>query len=235
MALFNPKFGEMSGSIGGLTFARNRGGSYIRGGTSPIQPNTTAQIAQRNKFMNIAKMWSGVLIQSSREAWVEFARQHTYTNIFGEVKTLSGIAMFVKVNMDRATFNNTAFPLAPITLPPLSYLAPALDTVTIDSINRATNTVTFSMTPVEVPPPDDSNLLIQLAVNIPVGVGYTKNLYTIAGAWDSVDTEPPIVFQLPATYPQMLEGMQLFIKISRFSKSDSVYSLPLETSMIIPA
>lgn len=88
---------QFSGSVGGVTAARNAGGQYLRNRTVPVNPNTNRQQVVRQAFSAAAAEWKA-LTEAQREAWVSYADQTPVLNRLGETITLSGFGMFVRTN-----------------------------------------------------------------------------------------------------------------------------------------
>lgn len=88
-----------SGKLNGSVAARNRYGNYFRNKTTPINRDTTPQQRMRAIFGAISKRWSRIT-ESQREAWENLAKDHPYTDIFGDSMTLQASAMFQKVNLN---------------------------------------------------------------------------------------------------------------------------------------
>lgn len=94
------KFGgtvaQVSGSIGGVVFARNKGGAYARNKTSPVQPNSTRQVSARTVFQAAVRAWSTILTPGERNAWNAYASAVTYTDVFGETRYYSGQQRYIQ-------------------------------------------------------------------------------------------------------------------------------------------
>lgn len=105
---------DVRGSIAGNTFARNKGGSYVRQKSSPTQPRTVRQMEQRAILSNVSQAWRG-LSEELRNAWNVYAANNPVTNVFGDAILLSGHGAFVQINALRLTIG-----LAQITTPPLT-------------------------------------------------------------------------------------------------------------------
>src|SRR5206468_836067 len=86
-----------SGSQAGTTSSRNRYGQYRRSRATPVNVNSTAQQAARNRLSAESEAWRG-LTDIQREAWNSFADEHPQTDSLGQVVTLTGHQMFVGVN-----------------------------------------------------------------------------------------------------------------------------------------
>jgi phage-related tail protein len=95
------KFGaivtDASGKLGGHVFSKNRAGSYLRTKASPTNPRSTFQMWVRALFAQITSAWSG-LTQEQRNSFNSKVDDYQKTNVFGDLKSLSGKALFQKLN-----------------------------------------------------------------------------------------------------------------------------------------
>jgi len=99
------KFGggvvQMSGSIGGTTFARNRSGNYARARTKPVNQNTSAQQIARAAIGQLTAVWGQTLTALQRAAWNLYASNVVMQNKLGESTFLSGFNHFIRSNAAR--------------------------------------------------------------------------------------------------------------------------------------
>ena len=111
------KFGggvtQMSGSIGGTTFARNRGGNYARARTKPINPNTGAQQLVRSALAQLTTRWSQTLTGVQRTAWNLYAANVVMTNRLGESINLSGYNHYIRSNAFLQAYSKTIVDAGP--------------------------------------------------------------------------------------------------------------------------
>lgn len=105
---------QMSGSLAGNTFARNRSGNYVRARTKPVNPNTARQIAVRAAMAALTARWSQVLTANQRTAWNLYAASVTMTNRLGESINLSGFNHYIRSNSFRQIFNKTIIDAGPV-------------------------------------------------------------------------------------------------------------------------
>lgn len=92
---------SMSGSLRGITASRNKGGQYLRGRTTPINPNTTRQQAVRSNLSGLMARWNQELTESEREGWRTYADNVETTNTLGETIKLTGLNWFIAANVVR--------------------------------------------------------------------------------------------------------------------------------------
>lgn len=108
---------QLSGSVGGVTYARNKGGAYLRSRTSPTQPNSALQVGARTLFASAVNAWTNILTAYERTSWNAYAAAVPYTNIFGETRYYSGQQRYVQCYIARVNAGGlvTAASTAPTT------------------------------------------------------------------------------------------------------------------------
>jgi len=92
---------QMSGSLAGNTFARNRYGNYVRAKTKPVNPNTARQQAIRGAIATLTSRWSQTVSKVQRTAWNLYADSVNMKNKLGEVIKLSGFNHYIRSNVWR--------------------------------------------------------------------------------------------------------------------------------------
>lgn len=90
---------QMSGSIAGNTFARNRYGNYVRARTIPTNPNTARQVAVRSAVAKLSARWSDTLTAAQRAAWNLYGDSVNMKNRLGESVHLSGYNHYIRSNV----------------------------------------------------------------------------------------------------------------------------------------
>ena len=97
------KFGggiiQMSGSIAGNTYARNRFGNYVRARTKPINPNTAGQQVIRGLMATLTAVWGQTLTAAQRTAWNLYASSVSMKNALGEAVNLTGFNHYLRSNI----------------------------------------------------------------------------------------------------------------------------------------
>ncbi len=90
--------GAISGSVGGVTWARNRFGAYMRQRTKPVNPNSQRQQAVRNAIIALTGRWSSTLSVAQRAQWDTYARAIDWQNRLGETVKLTGFNHYIRSN-----------------------------------------------------------------------------------------------------------------------------------------
>jgi len=87
----------MSGSIGGLTASRNRGGAYFRRRSVPTNPNSNHQQASRSALGSLVQAWN-TLTPEQKQGWKDYALNTPRTDVLGQALTLTGQQAYIGSN-----------------------------------------------------------------------------------------------------------------------------------------
>ena len=137
------KFGggiiQMSGSIAGNTFARNRYGNYVRSRTKPVNPQTARQSFIRAGLAFLTSRWGIDLTANQRTAWNLYASSVAMKNRLGEVIYMTGFNHYIRSNMIRKQIA-----LAIIDDGPTTFEIPAADPTFAITASEATQDISTS-------------------------------------------------------------------------------------------
>lgn len=164
MAIFNPILGHLSGRVAGIVFSHNKGGPYVRSGTTPTNPNTSRQQITRSILASYSTFWLSNLDQASRDAWDVWAATHPVKNAFGEDVYITGLCWYVKCC---ARLSDAA--LSAPSLPPTEGAPDGYNALACDISATSTVDVTFA-------PALGATEAMQLWASLPVTLGSTPNL-----------------------------------------------------------
>lgn len=107
---------QISGKLGGHVFARNRGGAYMRTNATPNNPQTPFQTNVRTILAAISSAWSA-LTDSERNTWNDSTDDFSRTDQFGDIRNLSGKALFQGLNQNLQNVGLAVINSAPESLP----------------------------------------------------------------------------------------------------------------------
>lgn len=114
------KWGAMvvdgSGKLGGHIASKNRGGQYFKTKVTPVNPQTPFQTTNRAYFAQLSQGWSSLTAAQIR-GWNEAVELFRYTNVFGDLKSLSGKSLYQQLNQNllltgQATIDDAPEPVA---------------------------------------------------------------------------------------------------------------------------
>lgn len=85
------------GKLGGHVLSKNRGGAYARTKVTPVNPQTTFQLAARNLLSTLSQGWR-TLTQVQRDGWNAAVSSFQRTDIFGDLRTPTGKNLYLALN-----------------------------------------------------------------------------------------------------------------------------------------
>lgn len=179
-----------SGSIGGITFSRNRGGMYVRGRAVPTNPNTPFQQAVKAAAAQLASLWRNVLTEAQRAAWDLYAENVELPNSLGDPRNVGGLGMYVRSNVPRIASGVAG--LARVDDGPIIFNLGDVGPLTVVSATAATNTISMGFTDTDEWVDEDAAALLVYTsrANNP-SINYFKGPYRFAGAVEGDSTTPP--------------------------------------------
>jgi len=104
---------QLSGSIGGNVFARNRFGNYVRPRTKPVNPHSARQESARAIVSYLAEYWHETLDDTERGLWGTYAAAVAMKNKLGETVYLTGFNHFVRTNACQLHMGEAVIEAAP--------------------------------------------------------------------------------------------------------------------------
>ncbi len=227
VAIFTPGplAAAISGSIGGTVFSRNRGGTYVRNRSIPVDPNTIAQQEVRAILATQSSAWADQT-DAVRAAFQNWAVQNPVVNALGHSILLSGQQAFVQINARLAFFS-----LSPLTSPPIINAPDGLSSLDVDGdIGLGDVDLTFGVTPL----PANIALWIRAAVVNSAGVSYVRNkLRFVLGSATAQASPLDIQTQVEAKFGTLVVGQTLHVRVSTFDTTTGLLSVGLEDKVVI--
>jgi hypothetical protein len=222
---------QASGSIGGLTASRNRGGLYLRARAMPTNPGTPQQEAVKAIVAQLSNRWVNELDTAGREAWNLYALNVPLPDTLGELRNVGGLAMYVRSNVPRLQTSLPRVDVAPTIFDTGDFSpfgAPGADA------SADTFTVSFETTDDWVGE-DDAGALILSSRPQNVSINYFKNPYRFAAVILGASIGPPTSpFTGPLAFPVGAAGQKVFFQV-RVSRADGRLSFPQRLSAIAVA
>lgn len=209
-----------SGSIGGITYAHNKGGMYTRSRATPTNPNSTQQQATRAALAQLSDRWVNVLTDLQRLEWTVYASNTPVVDRLGDPLELSGIQMYVRNNVPRVQAALGAIDDAPATFSIGSFTNPTLTCVASTQLAGVAydNSDTWATA-------TDGALLVYLSRPQNASITFFKGPYRFAGSVLGDDMTPPTSpasFAVPFT---IFAGQKVF-GFFRATQADGRLSYP---------
>lgn len=107
------------GKEGGIVFNTWRGINTAKSATSPVQPNSSAQLDIRDHVTTASRAWAS-LSNVQRTGWNDYANAHTESDWTGAAKRLTGQNWYVRCAVLNALCGAAAIAAAPAIAAPAS-------------------------------------------------------------------------------------------------------------------
>lgn len=202
---------EVSGSIGGITYAHNSGGMYARARATPTDPQTARQVAVRNAMAALTAQWNDLLTSGERAAWALYAANTLLTNAFGDPITVSGQNMYIRSNvarvqagLDEVASGPTIFNKGNQAPPPLTGVSEATQLFTLGA---------FPGTPPSWTAEDGAAMLVYTGRPVNSGRTFYKGPFRLAATLPG-DSGTPITFpQTVSSQYAATAGQNIFARL----------------------
>lgn len=225
------KFGMMMtdarGKLGGQVFSKNRGGAYVRTKVTPSNAQTPFQTAVRGILTFFASNFRA-LTDNQILAWNNAVSDFTGTDIFGDVKTPSGIDLYVKLNANLAKVGESA-----ISNPPLPSNVSQLTGI---SVVAAAGAGTVSISADQATVGAGQRMYIEATPNLSPGKSFVKSEFRAIG-YTGVNAGLPFAAGTDYTtkFGNMVAGQKLFVRVQTVDIATGLVSLKQTTFCIVGA
>lgn len=190
-------FTQASGSVGGLTYARNRGGMYTRARSIPVNPDTALQKGVRAAFSTLTQFWRDTLTPTQRSSWTAYAANVLIPDRFGDPTDIGGLPMFVRNNVGRLQAG-----LSPVLAAGAVYNLGEQQVVSVEFAQASAEfRVNWASAVDDWNTTDGAGLLVYVSKPVNPTVNFYKGPYKFAGSIDGDSGSPP-------SSPQILENPQ---------------------------
>lgn len=189
-----------SGSIGGATYSRAKGGGmYRRARAIPTNPSTGLQAQVKTAMQLLVNNWLNVLTQGQRSLWDLYGSEVPTTDKLGQTLTLSGQNWYIACNVPRLqVLFKFGLTIAAVNTPPQIFNRGDLDTVTT-AYDETTGLELTTADGQDWEAEDDSWLLVYQGRPQNASRTFFKGPYRLVGAFEG-DTATPTTgpFQVTA-------------------------------------
>ncbi len=197
-----------SGSIGGLTASRNKGGMYFRAKAVPVDPGSSFQIAVRVIMAGLVNIWNNVLTQAQRDDWATYAANTPILNKLGALSNVSALNMYTRVNVPRLQAGASRVDEGPV-----EFNTGEFTNVTHSFSQAGGISVAFDNTDAWANEDDSSMILFAGRPQNP-SINFFKGPYRLVATIEGDAITPPVSPQIFATPPfSFTEGQRMFARV----------------------
>lgn len=223
------KFGAIvvagRGKIGGHVASRNRSGAYFRTKVTPTNPQSSDQVAARNRLSGISTDWRG-LTAAQRQSWNSSVGDYAKTDIFGDLRNPSGFNLHQKLNNNLVNCGESQ-----LTSPPAVEEVDAFSSLSVAAANGA-QTVTLTFAGAIAP---DHKVLLFATPGVSPGVSFVKSEYRQIDVLTNTDTSPHSAeTEYIAKFGAVGDaGLKIFVKLVQINTNTGQAGVPISASCII--
>lgn len=195
---------QASGSVGGITASRNRGGMYFRARAIPVDPNTPAQATIRAILGSLVNRWINTLTIGQRNNWDVYAANVPLTGPLGDPITVSGMNHYVRANTPRSQILATIIDDAPFI-----FDTGTLGPVVALSAIQATQTVSWSVNDLDDWNIADGHIIFQQSRPQNQTINFFRGPYRFMNSFEGPQISP---IAGPAVFP-FVADQRLFFRV----------------------
>lgn len=218
-ALMSDARGKLNGSVA----SKNRYGNYLRNKVTPVNPQTTFQMAQRQLLGSLSSAWRG-LTAAARASWNAGTVNFPFTDIFGDVKHLSGQTLFIKLNANLTKVGEAQITSAPLPVGiPTIAVSDGTGTVAAGEIDALTVEINSATVPA------GSSLVVYATPPVAPGITFVKNRFRFIGVGEATAS---VVDLLPLFSDrfgdQSQAGQRVFVRLAFVDNATGQQGVPVE-------
>ncbi len=190
----------------GVTYSKNKAGSFARKRSGPKRNLTSYQSTIRARQATLSKRWSSTLSAAQRTAWIALANANPVTDVFGNTRYLSGFQFYCRVNGVRGQCG-----LAFIDAAPADQAGTGLLTITMTATVVPVVSVAFTATPLDA----DHRLYIFATPPLPNGKANVTGLFKFVSK-SGVSQASPYAFTADYTsrFGNPISGMSITFRVT---------------------
>jgi hypothetical protein len=218
---------DMRNKLNGSVFARNRGGAYVRTKVTPLNPQSVRQVAARNLLTSLAQGFRA-LTQEQITAWNEATSQWQTTDIFSDLVSPTGLALYVRLNANISNGGGTI-----ITTPPAPTGAAALTDL---SLNAEVTGDVFDVTFDPASVPADHSLYLESTAMLSPGINNANSRFRFITVEGAATASPIDAFAAQtAKFGALVAGQKVYVRAKLINIVTGEVSLALKASAIVAA
>jgi hypothetical protein len=217
---------DIRGKHGGQVYSKNRGGNYTRRKVTPVNPKSSSQVTARALFALLAQKWR-TLTQAQQNAWIAAVSGYAKTNIFGDLKSPTGLQLFIKVNANLVVSGGTQIvtPAAP----------KGVSVVTIGALTYTSGTPALSLA-YSANVPALTRVIVSATAPLSAGVNFVKSQFRVISTLAPAAVSPANILSAYTTKFGAVGavGTKIFIRLQFVDQTSGIKS-PAQIVSVISA
>jgi len=207
---------DMRGKLNGTVFSKNRGGAYARTKVTPVNPQSTRQMAVRAVLTTLVQGFKA-LTANQIAAWNTAVANFQSTDIFGDVKKPSGINLYTKLNANLQLAGQSA-----ISDPPIP---DSVDGVVLNGLTSDSSPATFTLASAAAAVPAGHTLIVEATPMLSPGKNFVKSEYRVIGTKAAATTFPiAMANEYQAKFGAPIAGQKVFVRVKTINNTTGLAS-----------
>ena len=224
---FTAVVADMRNKLNGSVFARNRGGAYVRTKVTPLNPQSVRQVAARNLLTSLAQGFRS-LSQEQITAWNEAVTQWQTTDVFGDLVSPTGLALYVRLNSNISNGGGSL-----ISNPPAPTGAAALTEISLSA--QVTGDL-FELTFDPGTVPSGHTMYIESTSMLSPGINNANSRFRFIEILGASETSPSNIFAPQINkFGALVAGQKVYVRAKLINIVTGEVSLALKASAIVAA
>lgn len=222
---FSALVSDMRNKLNGSVASKNRYGNYLRNKVTPVNPQTSYQQAVRQLLGALSSQYRG-LTDAQRLSWINGAANYPFTDIFGDVRYLSGQTLFIKLNTNLINAGESVITTAPL---PVGIPEMAVTGLTAEVTTGSLVTLDLDASAATVP--NDFVLAVYATPPTPASIQFVKNRYRFIGLATVAAGEADILSMYIDRFGSSAnEGEQIHVRAALISDTTGQQGVPSAAS-----
>lgn len=209
------------GKINGHVASKNRAGAYARTKVTPVNPQTTFQLAARALLTAFSQAWKA-LTQAQRDGWDAAVGNFAKTDVFGDLRNPTGKNLYTSLNANLSNAGQAA-----ITAAPLPSGAGAVTAGALVMTNGGAKTIAHT---------DDTaghTVLVWATPGVSPGKKFVKGDYRLISTFPGGAASPAnIATAYQARFGEPAVGTRVSVKLESVNDTTGEKSVPSESTTI---
>lgn len=218
---------DMRNSLNGSTLSKNRYGSYMRNKVTPVNPQTSFQQAARQILGNLSSSFRELTIAQIK-AWNNSGINFPFTDIFGDVKHLSGQTLFVKLNANLEKIGQPRVLTPPL---PVGFPEIAISDLVLLADAGVLESADFEIDPAAIP--SGYSLVVYATPGVSRSISFVKNRYRFLGSFTASGGAIDFLDEYRDRFGDPLVGEVVHIRVALISTSTGQQGVPLMLSGVV--
>lgn len=210
------------GKINGHVASKNRSGAYARTKVTPVNPQTSFQLAARALLTAFSQAWRA-LTQAQRDAWNSAVGSFAKTDVFGDLRNPTGKNLYTALNTNLSNAGQ-----ATISDPPVPAGAGQVTAGALVMTNGGAKTIAHT---------DDTSghtILVWATPGVSPGKSFVKNDYRFLTTFAGGASSPAnIATAYEARFGDPAVGLKVAVKLVSVNNTTGEMGTPSESVTLV--